>query len=153
MPDTPEQPERHRSFFDVESDRKREEIYRPPSILRTTEWGLLTVTSLLAALAFPPYFISALSLAFFNAGGMLWITHLSERGRQRLKEFEKEFSEGHRLEEAGHFGEAIQHYSGLIPHFQDFPKIAEIARRRIDYLKAQKPSVSPRAKRRKKSPR
>ena len=122
-------------FFDVEKDRGRQELYRPASILRTTEWGLLTFTSLLVAWAFPPYFIQVLILAFFNAGGLFWVTYLSEKGRQRLREFEAEFSVGHKKEEAGQYKQAIEIYAGLIPRFQDFPRIAEIAVRHIELLK------------------
>jgi hypothetical protein len=127
-------------FFDVEKDRSRQELYRPASILRTTEWGLLTFTSLLVAWAFPPYFIQVLILAFFNAGGLFWVTYLSEKGRQRLREFEAEFSVGHKKEEEGHYKQAAEIYESLIPRFQDFPRIAEIAVRHIELLKKKFPA-------------
>jgi hypothetical protein len=151
MAESEEQPKpKPESFPALERDQQRLELYRPSSILRTTEWGLLTITSLVAAFAFPPYFISVLWLAFLNAGGLLWVTHLSESGRLRLREFEKEFSEGHAHEEAGRYKQAAQFYATLIPKYQDFPKIAEIAQRRIEHLKKQHaPSFKP-AKRRKK---
>jgi hypothetical protein len=141
LPDDPQKPQRPSRFFDLEKDKAREEIYRPASILRTTEWGLLTFTSLLVAWAFPPYFIQVLILAFFNAGGLFWITYLSEKGRQRLKDFEAEFSVGHKEEEAGHYREAAGIYEKLIPRFQDFPRIAEIAVRHIQALKKKHPQA------------
>lgn len=139
MAEDPQKPKLRSRFFDVEKDRSRQEIYRPTSILRTTEWGLLTFTSLLVAWAFPPYFIQVLILAFFNAGGLFWVTYLSEKGRQRLREFEAEFSAGHKAEEAGHYKEAVKLYELLIPRFQDFPRIAEIAVRHIELLKKKFP--------------
>lgn len=135
MPENPEKPKTGREGA-FESDSSRVELYRPKSILRTTEWGLLTISFLLSSFAFPPYFISVLVLAFFNAGGLLWVTHLNEKGRLRLIEFEKEFSEGHQREEAGQFAEAIAFYQSLVPKYQDFPKISEIASHRIQHLKA-----------------
>lgn len=141
MPDTPEKPRTPVELSGLEKDRARLELYRPASILRTTEWGLLTITSLVASFAFPPYFIAVLWLAFLNAGGMLWVTHLSETGRVRLREFEREFSLGHQMEEDGLFREAAAHYATLVPQYQDFPKIAEIAKRRIEHLKIQQPSA------------
>lgn len=140
MAEEPQNPKSPSRFFDVEKDRGRQEIYRPTSILRTTEWGLLTFTSLLVAWAFPPYFIQVLILAFFNAGGLFWITYLSEKGRQRLREFEEEFSAGHKKEEAGLYKEAAELYEQLIPRYQDFPRIAEIAVRHIELLKKNFPS-------------
>src|SRR5438876_7161629 len=115
MAGTPEKPKTPSEIAGLEKDRQKAELYRPASILRTTEWGLLTVGSLLAALAFPPYFIAVLWSAFFSAGGMLWVTHLSEAGRLRLREFEREFSDGHEKEEAGKFREAAEIYGALIP--------------------------------------
>lgn len=130
-------PQRHSAFFDLERDPQRAELSRPRSLLRTTEWGGLTLLSLLVSWAFPPYFVSVMTLAFLNAGGLLWITHLSEAGRQRLREFEREFAQGHALEEAGKTGQAIAFYQALAPRYRDYPKIAEIALRRVEHLRAQ----------------
>jgi hypothetical protein len=141
MAETPDKTPPPSDLGGLEKDRQKAELYRPASILRTTEWGLLTVGSLLAGLLFPPYFVAVLWLAFFNAGGLLWVTHLSETGRLRLREFEREFSEGHKHEEAGHFRLAAEFYAGLVPKYQDFPKIAEIASRRIEHLKREHPAA------------
>lgn len=141
MASTPEKPKSPAELAGLERDRQKIELYRPASLLRTTEWGLLTVGSLIAALAFPPYFIAVLWLAFFNAGGLLWVTHLSETGRLRLKEFEREFSLGHQKEEAGDYKAAADFYASLGPKYQDFPKISQIATRRVEHLKAQHPAA------------
>ena len=141
MADTPEKPKTPFEIAGLEIDRQKAELYRPASILRTTEWGLLTVGSLLAALAFPPYFIAVLGSAFFSASGMLWVTHLSEAGRKRLKDFEREFSTGHQKEEAGDFKAAAEYYATLIPRYQDSPRIADIAVRRIELLKQKHPAL------------
>lgn len=134
-------PERHSVFFDLEKDPKRAELTRPASMLRTTEWGGLTLLSLLATLAFPPYFISVMTLAFLNAGGLLWVTHLSEAGRKRLREFEREFAQGHDLEERGEIRQAAAFYEALVPRYADHPKIAEIALRRVAHLKQSHPAA------------
>jgi hypothetical protein len=147
--------QRHTGFFDLETDKVRAELTRPSSMLRTTEWGGLTLLSLLASLAFPPYFVTVLWVAFFNAGGLLWVTHLSESGRRRLREFEREFAKGHEMEEAGRYKEAAAAYAALVPRYADSPKIAEIATRRIEFLKLEQPRAfgarkarAPRAKKR-----
>jgi hypothetical protein len=134
-------PERHSAFFDLERDPQRAELTRPPSLLRTTEWGGLTLLSLLLSWAFPPYFVSVMALAFLNAGGLLWITHLSESGRQRLRQFEREFAAGHSLEQHGHFQAAAAAYQALVPKYQDVPKIAQIAALRIEHLRAEHPEA------------
>lgn len=141
--DAKREPERHSAFFDLERDPKRAELSRPSTMLRTTEWGGLTFLSLLASFAFPPYFVTVMLLAFLNAGGLLWVTHLSETGRQRLRDFEREFSKGHALEEAGDLVGAIAVYRALIPRYADHPKIAEIAQRRIQHLESQAAPAAP----------
>lgn len=142
MSDAPKpEPQRHSRFFDLELDPKRAELTRPSSMLRTTEWGGLTLLSILAGLAFPPYFMTVLWVAFFNAGGLLWVMHLSESGRQRLRQFEREFAQGHALEEAGDFRGAVAAYEALVPAYKDVAKIAEIAQRRIEFLKKEQSSA------------
>ncbi|HXC64511.1 MAG TPA: hypothetical protein VNZ67_09135, partial [bacterium] len=104
--------ERHAAFFDLERDPQRAALTQPNTLLRTTEWGGLTLVSLLAYWAFPPYFVAVMLLASLNAGGMLWVSHLTEAGRQRLREFEAEFSKGHALEESGRMADAVAYYEG-----------------------------------------
>jgi len=142
--DPKHRPERHSAFFDLERDPQRAELTKPASLLRTTEWGGLTFLSLLVSLAFPPYFVQVMLLAFLNAGGLLWITHLSESGRQRLREFEREFAKGHDLEEAGDVVGALQVYEALVPVYADQPKIAEIAVRRMQHLRSLQVLAPPR---------
>lgn len=142
--------ERHSAFFDLERDPQRVALTRPGTLLRSTEWGGLTLVSLLATWAFPPYFVAVMLLAFLNAGGLLWVTHLNEAGRQRLREFEREFARGHALEESGDVAAAVALYSELAPRYQDYPLIAQIALRRVEHLRlasASKPKP-PRKKRR-----
>ena len=154
--DPKHRPERHSAFFDLERDPQRAELTKPASLLRTTEWGGLTFLSLLVSLAFPPYFVQVMLLAFLNAGGLLWITHLSESGRQRLREFEREFAAGHDLEEASDVAGALKIYEALVPRYADQPKIAEIAVRRMQHLRslqaaAPKPQAAPPNKKKRKS--
>lgn len=134
-------PPRHTGFFDFEPDRAKAELTRPQTLLRTTEWGLLTITSLLAAWAFPPYFIQVLWLAFFNAGGLLWVTHLSESGRQRLRVFEERFAGGHALEEEGRPARAVAYYLSLQPEFKDEPQLLRIIESRVNWLQGQYPAA------------
>jgi|GEM_PF-6941894 hypothetical protein len=124
-----------KQFFDLDPKGVSPDLYRPPTLMRTTEWGGLTMLSLLLASLFPPYFIQVLVIAFFNAGGLYWVTHLSEKGRQRLVDFEREFRQGYALEEAHDYQAAQQYYAALASRYQDVPTVAEVATRRIDYLK------------------
>jgi hypothetical protein len=144
-------PERHSAFFDLERDPQRVELTRPQSLLRSTEWGGLTLLSLLVSWAFPPYFVSVMALAFLNAGGLLWVTHLSEAGRQRLRDFEREFADGHALEQQGRFAQAVALYQALVPKYQDYPKIAQIAALRIEHLRAEHPAAFKAASKKKRS--
>lgn len=134
-------PKKQDEFFNIERDPVRHELSRSPSLLRTTEWGLLTLGSLLAAAAFPPYFIQVLWLAFFNANGLLWVTHLNEQGRKRLADFEREFSQGHALEEKGRYAEAVKFYEALPKAFDDYPKFSEICASRVAYLRREHPQA------------
>ena len=137
-------------FFDLELDPQRAALTRPASLLRTTEWGGLAVLSLIASLTFPPYFVTILLwVAGLNASGLLWVSHLDASGRRRLREFERRFAEGHAKEESKHFQEAIQFYEALAPQFSDYPKIAEIAVRRAEKIRAEhpaKPAAKPKPK-------
>lgn len=127
-------------FFDLELDPKRAELTRPASILRTTEWGGLTLLSLIASLTFPPYFVTVLLVAGLNAGGLLWISHLDANGRRRLREFEREFADGHAMEEAGQFEKAVGFYRALAPRYADYPKIAAIATQRAEKIELEHPA-------------
>jgi hypothetical protein len=104
------------------------------TLLKKEEWGLLTVLSLVLASIFPLYFVNILLISFFTELGHFWTTHLTEVGRQRLIEFEKEFRVGYDLEKQGKTREAIKIYEAIIPKYTDHPKISEIAARRIQEL-------------------
>lgn len=138
MPDDLIPPKLKPGFIDVDS-RSTQKVYQPPTLMRTTEWGGLTMLSLLASFLFPPYFITVLAIAFLNAGGLLWVTHLSEKGRKALIDFEIEFRKGFELEEAGRLSEAMAAYTPLVKRYQEFPKISEIAQHRIELLQAKLP--------------
>jgi hypothetical protein len=127
------------AFFDLELDPKRVELTRPSSLLRTTEWGGLTLVSLLVSFAFPPYFVQVLLLASLNAGGLLWVSHLSEAGRKRLRDFEQEFAQGHQMEEEGRWADALKLYQDIAPRYSEYPRIAEIALKQIELLKKRPP--------------
>ncbi len=128
-------PQLKKKFFDLDPKDVSPDLYRPPTLMRTTEWGGLTMLSLLLASLFPPYFIQVLAIAFLNAGGLYWVTHLSEKGRQRLVDFEREFRQGYALEEAHDYQAAQAFYAALAARYQDVPAVAEVATRRIAYLK------------------
>ena len=104
------------------------------TLLKKEEWGLLTVLSLVLASIFPMYFVNILLISFFTELGHFWTTHLTEVGRQKLIEFEKEFRVGYDLEKEGKIKEAIKVYETLIPKYSGHPKISEIALRRIQEL-------------------
>jgi hypothetical protein len=78
-------------------------------------------------------------MAGLNASGLLWVSHLGEAGRRRLRDFEREFADGHALEEAGKFAQAVTFYEALAPRYADYPKIAEIATRRAAKLLQEHP--------------
>ena len=130
-------------FFGIGPDPVALNQVRPKSILRTREWGLMTIASLLASFAFPPYFITVMTLAFLNAGGLLWVTHLSEKGRQRLRDFESEFREGHHYEEKEMWVEAVGIYLSLIPRYGDIAQLAALCQNRVDKIKKLQPRYFP----------
>ena len=119
---------------DSETEGRLPEI-GPRSLLKTTEWGLLTVVSLLSSFAFPPYFLTVMTLAFLNAGGLLWVTHLSEKGRARLKEFERDFRVGHSYEDQGKWVEAVGVYLTLIPRYEDVSQLVMLCEKRVQLIK------------------
>jgi hypothetical protein len=105
------------------------------TLLKKEEWGLLTILNLLLASIFPAYFVNILMISFFTELGHLWTTHLTEVGRRKLIEFEKEFRVGYDMEKEGRIKEAIEVYGALIPKYKGQPKISGIAVQRIEYLK------------------
>lgn len=129
--------ESHAQIDDLIKDiRKKDDLLNiRKTLLKKEEWGLLTVLSLVLASIFPIYFVNILLISFFTELGHFWTTHLTELGRQKLIEFEKEFRVGYDLEKAGKTDEAIKTYESLIPKYSEHPKISGIAARRIQELK------------------
>lgn len=130
-------------FFHLDREDDPRLAGGPKSLLKTTEWGLMTIASLLATFAFPPYFVTVMTLAFLNAGGLLWVTHLSEKGRQRVRDFEEEFREGHRYEEAGQWVEAVGVYLALRPRYRDISQLVTLCDKRVAKLKKEHPEYFP----------
>jgi hypothetical protein len=108
------------------------------TLLKKEEWGMLTILSLILAGIFPAYFVNILLISFFTELGHLWTTHLSEKGRKILIDFEKEFRVGYEKEKTGDFKGAISVYEGLIPKYKYNPQIANIAANRIEWIKKNK---------------
>jgi len=121
-------------FFKEIEDREKL-LNVPKTLLKKEEWGLLTILNLLLAGIFPAYFVNILLVSFFTEVGHLWTTHLTEKERKRLTEFEKEFRVGYEMEQAGNRRGAVKVYESLIPKYADNPKISKIARERADSLK------------------
>ncbi|HDT15140.1 MAG TPA: hypothetical protein ENN55_02925, partial [Firmicutes bacterium] len=96
----------------------------PKTLLKKEEWGLLTVMNLSLALLFPAYFVNILLISFFSEIGHFWTTHLNEKGRARVVEFEKEFRLGYEKEKENQWEQAVEIYEKLVPRYQDIPKIA-----------------------------
>jgi hypothetical protein len=120
----------------IKDIRKKDDLLNiRKTLLKKEEWGLLTVLSLILASIFPIYFVNILIISFFTELGHFWTTHLTELGRQRLIEFEKEFRVGYDLEKAGKVKEAVEIYEAIIPRYSDHPKISGIAAGRIQELK------------------
>jgi hypothetical protein len=116
--------------------RKKDDLLNiRKTLLKKEEWGMLTFLSLLLASVFPAYFVNILLISFFTELGHFWTTHLTEVGRQRLMEFEKEFRVGYDLEKEGRIKEAIKVYEALVPKYSEHPKISGIASRRMQELK------------------
>jgi len=59
-------------------------------MLKKEDWGGLTILSLLATIAFPPYFVHLMAMAALTELGHLWSTRLDRLQKKRLIEFEKE---------------------------------------------------------------
>ncbi|MFP4466202.1 MAG: hypothetical protein ACLFP1_04050 [Candidatus Goldiibacteriota bacterium] len=108
----------------------------PKTLLKKEEWGLLTVMNLSLALLFPAYFVNILLISFFSELGHFWTTHLNEKGRARVVEFEKEFREGYEKEKEKQWEQAVEIYEKIIPKYQDIPKIASIASGRAADIKS-----------------
>lgn len=119
--------------------RAKDELLNiPKTLLKKEEWGLLTILNLILAGIFPAYFVNILLISFFTELGHLWTTHLSEKGRKILIDFEKEFRVGYEKEKTNNYEEAVAIYEKLVFKFKNNPRIANIAIKRIESIEKSK---------------
>ena len=104
------------------------------TILKKEDWGGLTIVALLAAYAFPPYFIYLMTMAALTEFAHLWTTKLSREGQEKFIEFEKEFRKGYKLQKEGKIKEAIAWYRQLEKRYADLPQGAKLATLQIRQL-------------------
>jgi hypothetical protein len=109
------------------------------TILKKEDWGGLTIVALLAAYAFPPYFIYLMTMAALTEFAHLWTTKLSREERERFIEFEKEFRKGYKLQKEGKISEALVWYRKLEKRYADLPQGAKLATLQIRQLTEKKP--------------
>jgi hypothetical protein len=109
------------------------------TMLKKEDWGGIAVASLLATLAFPPYFIHLMTMAALSEFAHLYTTMKErlEKDRERFQAFEKEFRKGWRLEKAGDKAGAILLYLRLEKDYATLPQAAKIAALRIAHLGGQ----------------
>ncbi len=103
-------------------------------MLKKEDWGLLTITSLLATFIFPPYFIHLMAMAALTEFAHFWTTRLSRVDQERFIEFEKEFRKGYKLEKSGRFKEALLWYKKLEKQYEDLPQAGKLATLQIRQL-------------------
>ena len=127
----------------------KEETPNPKTMLKKEDWGLLTITSLLATFIFPPYFIHLMAMAALTATSYLWTTHLSEVDKQRFIDFEKEFRKGYKLEKAGKLKEALEWYRKLKKDYASHPQAHHLVSFQIGKMTSGKTPVSQNAPSRK----
>ena len=112
----------------------KEKPLQPKTMLKKEDWGLLTITSLLATFIFPPYFIQLMAMAALTEFAHLWTTRLSRVDQERFIEFEKEFRKGYKLEKAGQVKQAIQWYKQLEKTYGDLPQASKLAMLQVQKL-------------------
>lgn len=127
------------------------EPIQPKTMLKKEEWGGLTFLTLLAAYAFPPYFIYLMTMAALTEFAHFWTTRLSRVDQERFIEFEKEFRKGYKLEKAGQVKEALQWYRSLEKKYEDLPQAGKLATLQIRNLAQNKTASIPSAKKQKAS--
>lgn len=103
-------------------------------MLKKEDWGGLTIVALLAAYAFPPYFIYLMTMAALTEFAHLWTTRLSRIDQDRFIAFEKEFRKGYKMEKAGRSREALQWYRKLEKEYADLPQAGKLATLQIRNL-------------------
>jgi hypothetical protein len=111
------------------------------TILKKEDWGGLTIIALLAAYAFPPYFIYLMTMAALTEFAHLWTTKLSREDSDRFIAFEKEFRVGYKLQKEGKVKEALALYHKLEKKYEDLPQGAKLATLQIRHLSNDKSIV------------
>jgi len=115
-------------------------------MLKNEDGGGLTILSLLATIAFPPYFVHLMSMAALSELGHLWSTRLDRLQKDRLVEFEKEFRKGYQKEKAGDVAGALAWYRKLEKAYEDLPQASKLAMLQIRSLEGkQSKSEAPKA--------
>jgi len=99
----------------------------PKTMLKKEDWGGLTILSLLATIAFPPYFVHLMTMAALTELGHLWSTRLDRLQKKRLVEFEKEFRTGYQMEKEGDIAGALAWYRKLEKQYDDLPQASKLA--------------------------
>jgi hypothetical protein len=99
----------------------------PKTMLKKEDWGGLTILSLLATIAFPPYFVHLMTMAALTELGHLWSTRLDRLQKKRLIEFEKEFRTGYQMEKEGDIAGALAWYRKLEKQYVDLPQASKLA--------------------------
>jgi hypothetical protein len=112
------------------------------TMLKKEDWGGLTILSLLAVFAFPPYFVYLMTMAALTEFAHLWTTRLSRLDQERFIEFEKEFRKGYKLEKSGQVKEALRWYQKLEKRYSDLPQAGKLATLQIRHLTKGKGGVS-----------
>ncbi len=97
------------------------------TMFKKEDWGGLTILSLLATIAFPPYFVHLMTMAALTELGHLWTTRLDRLQRDRLVEFEKEFRKGYQMEKEGDLKGALALYRRLEKEYESLPQASKLA--------------------------
>jgi hypothetical protein len=122
------------------------------TILKKEDWGGLTIVALLAAYAFPPYFIYLMTMAALTEFAHLWTTKLSREERDRFIDFEKEFRKGYKLQKEGKTQKALDWYRHLEKRYADLPQGAKLATLQIRQLTGNKAAPEKNAPAKSKKP-
>ena len=110
----------------------------PKPMLKKEDWGGLTILSLLATIAFPPYFVHLMTMAALTELGHLWSTRLDRLQKKRLIEFEKEFRTGYQMEKEGDIEGALAWYRKLEKQYVDLPQASKLAMIQIRNIEQKK---------------
>jgi hypothetical protein len=104
------------------------------TMLKKEDWGGLTILSLLATIAFPPYFVHLMTMAALSELGHLWTTRLDRLQSERLVEFEKEFRKGYQMEKAGNLTGALEWYRKIEKQYATLPQASKLATLQIQKI-------------------